>query len=155
MSCFGLVVVFLFWSTGFLLLIVGKSVSLYIFRRWLSWHIRNVSLNFHEEWEHLRKSDRIRPRGKMFRTEGTAVTWHSNTETPFCCEAPSELVARVVIYIREVPGSDLGRSIYYSDWGFSWFSSVPPSESWDSTIKVYATVSSPILWSSLSEIVFL
>jgi hypothetical protein len=38
----------------------------------------------------------------------------------------------LLLRIREVQGSNLG----YPDWGFSWFSSVPPGKFWDSTLKL-------------------
>jgi hypothetical protein len=42
----------------------------------------------------------------------------------------------LLLHIREVPGLLLGPPVTgYPDWDFSWFSSVPPSECRDSTLK--------------------
>jgi hypothetical protein len=40
----------------------------------------------------------------------------------------------LLLRIREAPGSSLGSESGYPDGGFSWFSSVPPSEFKDSTL---------------------
>jgi hypothetical protein len=43
------------------------------------------------------------------------------------------IAVTLLIYIREVFGSNLGRNTSYSNWGFSSFSSVPQNRNWDST----------------------
>jgi hypothetical protein len=42
----------------------------------------------------------------------------------------------LLLRIREVTGSNLGLETGSPDWGFSCFSSVPPSKSWDSAFKL-------------------
>jgi hypothetical protein len=52
---------------------------------------------------------------------------------------PSNFVVEwltLLLRIREVPGSNLGSETGYTDWGFSWFSSVLPSECRDSALKL-------------------
>jgi hypothetical protein len=56
-----------------------------------------------------------------------------------------------VICIREVSGSDLARGIYYTRYGYVWFSSFSPGENWDSTLKHGKATSLQIL-SNLSFI---
>jgi hypothetical protein len=49
--------------------------------------------------------------------------------------------AALFLRIREIPDSDLGLETGYPDWGFTWFSSVPPRKSWVITSN-YGMVSS-------------
>jgi hypothetical protein len=42
----------------------------------------------------------------------------------------------LLLRIREVPSSNLGPDIGYPDGSFSWFSSVPPCECSNSTLKL-------------------
>jgi hypothetical protein len=45
-------------------------------------------------------------------------------------------IHKLRVCIREVPGLNLGPQTGYPDWGFSWFSSLPPNKCWDSTLKL-------------------
>jgi hypothetical protein len=42
----------------------------------------------------------------------------------------------LLLYIREVPGSNFSLETGYPHWGFSWFPSVPPGECQDCTLKL-------------------
>jgi hypothetical protein len=42
----------------------------------------------------------------------------------------------LLLRIREVPRSNLGPETGYPNWGFSWFSSVPPGECRDRSLKL-------------------
>jgi hypothetical protein len=45
-------------------------------------------------------------------------------------------VVRTLLYIRDVPGSNLGPETGCPDRGLSWFSSVPPGKCRDSILKI-------------------
>jgi hypothetical protein len=51
-------------------------------------------------------------------------------------ERRGRVIPLLLLCIREVPGSNLGPEAGYPECVFSWFSSVPPGECWDSTLKL-------------------
>jgi hypothetical protein len=60
------------------------------------------------------------------------IEFRSKTE-----DWPNVMVEWLALLLRilEVPGSNLGPETGHSDWGFSWFSSIPPGKCQDSTLS--------------------